>query len=183
MLGVLDTRDKGILSSIIIFISLEIIFVKCFLNTRHVTIHLELVSNFHLLIEHFLIAILHLFSVNSELILNIPILFGLYLRLIAIKSSWIIHFLQIITFLKLHFKLLVIKFTCLLFLSFNKILLPIIPIFNISKVFLFFLNLSLQFFNILFINLLIIFVTHVLLKLFNLSLPIHLKPVIETNST
>jgi len=69
------------------------------------------------------------------MIFHQSILFSLNFCLVFIESSWIIHFLKHVSFLKLHFQLLHIEITSLLFLSFNKFFFSIIPIFDFSVIF------------------------------------------------
>ena len=105
---VLNTCYQRELSRIIIFISLQIVLIHGFFNTRHISIHLELLSHFKLLIKHIFISLLHLLFIVLQMIFHLPILLGLYFRLLLIESWWIIQSFQIISFLKLHLKLLII---------------------------------------------------------------------------
>ena len=108
LLCMLHTWDQRILSRVIIFIGLQVIFVQCFFDWAHISIHFELIFNLKLLIKHvsiFLLIFSPLFFLES---LHLVGMVCLHPSLVLIKILRVIHLFDMILLILLHLKLLVI---------------------------------------------------------------------------
>ena len=135
----LHTWDQRILSRVIIFIGLQVIFVQCFFDRAHISIHFELIFNLKLLIQHvsiFLLIFSPLFFLES---LHLVGMVCLHPSLVLIKILRVIHLFDMILLILLHLKLLVIQMASLCFLSLNKFFFIIISLSDVIKIIYFFL--------------------------------------------
>ena len=130
----LQPWNQLVLSGVIVFVSLHLRPVQCLLDTAHVSIHLERLFHFHLLIQHVLVPLLLSPLVVRQLRLKLPILLSLYPCLIHIEIIVIIELSQLCVFLLLYLQLLVIELLGLFFLSRNEVFLIVIPFLRFNNI-------------------------------------------------
>ena len=99
VLWVLDAWHQRELTVVEVFVGAKVVFVKGFFDRRHVTVHLEVVFDFELLVEHIFISLLHLLLIRVKIFVHLLILLCLQLRLTFIKSWSIIELFKMIPLL------------------------------------------------------------------------------------
>ena len=90
VLRVLDSRHQRKLSVVIIFVSYQIILIESFLHRCHITIELELIFDFHLLVQHVFIPLLLHFFVIRQIVFKLPGLLSLDFGLVLVEEAGVI---------------------------------------------------------------------------------------------
>ena len=122
---------------VVVFISFKFRSVECFLHTRHVAVHFELVFHIYLLVQHFLV-VFHVLLFGKVLILtHLSIVGCLKPGLVLIELILVIHFGNETLFFLLHLQLQVIQLLGLIFLGVNVVLFSVEPSLDFCIVFCF----------------------------------------------
>jgi hypothetical protein len=109
VLVVRNSRNETILSIVVVFVGLQIVPVHGLLNTSHVAVHLKLVVDLQLLVEHVLILLLIYFLGHFFIAVNLSVVGRLQPCLVLVELVGIVQATDVLLLFLLHLELVVVQ--------------------------------------------------------------------------